>query len=44
MTTSSTYYSDNDALAHSVEKADFVEFLDEDNSSMSAGSDGDFNT
>ena len=41
--TTGTYYSDDDVLAHSVEKANFVEFLDEDNSSMSAGSDGDFN-
>ena len=34
--------SDSDSL-ETVEKADFVEFLD-DSSSTSAGSEGDFNT
>ena len=46
------YYSDDDVLAHSnsdsdilatVEKADFVEFLDDDSSTL-AGSEDDLDT
>ena len=47
------YYSDDDVSAHSnsdsdiletVEKADFVEFLDDDSSTLAGSSEGDLDT